>query len=845
MLKRLSLLIALLAVFFVSCDNGGAGNAVQTSSSRIVGITLQMQLQSSAEKVLDISSGTADINNIAYYKYKATPKWTSVDWGTVQGTQSSWTVLDPDDTIWFTQGLWYIEARAYAAGEVLLCEGNITCYIRSGVSSIEIPISRLAGNGELDITIQVPELSDGGNLTLDYKTFGGEISVFSDFDVSRSDNIITFTGTVPVPAGSYVLNFMFGDTNVDFHYGETYVAEVFANMTTTVTGELALGNLVRVGNTIESFNDKDVAISFVCMNEATTYAWYVNGARLQNTDKRFFVYTPAEYGNFNVECRLDDSNQESNIGRAVLHVRKAIEVRLHFENNSVFTLNTFANTISKENLSSYLTSIYEDRWYTKDEDGYGGTADGGVEYTSTALFENDIDLYAHRHYYTVTFDKNYNSDKIILSTDTISGYHGTALGALPNITITRAQSELPPLILDGWATVRDGNIFIDESTLITGNVTYYAKWIEIDTGGQGLPGNDKFRVIFAVFNPNENPPQYHYKPGHGNGSIITTSDRIHNVPGNNKLSIPDGYNDVNGWYRRYEIDDQGNVLLSDKFDMEHDVVTGNMLLYANPVHDSDRRTVTFDTHGGTTISPQTEYRFSQMAAPDPPSKPNRKFMGWYKNDSYTQLWNFNIDYIYEDITLHALWLSEQAHDYLENSSESNDCYIDTGVMPDSSTRIVMEFNYSGNRDVLLAGTSSPAWGIKADHVRRTFDGIYAGNDDIQATGVNYSSNPKKWTIEFSYNYGLRVDGAIFGRPSSSSLSTSNTIRLFKGSGDTYSAVGKCYSVQIYKGTTMVRDFKAYERPNDDNNGGIAGLFDNVTGGFYTSAGNGAFTAGDD
>ena len=841
MLKRLSLLL-LMTVLFVSCDNGGAGNAIQTAGSKTVGVTLQIQVQSSAEKVLSISSGTADINNIAYYEYKATPKWTSVDWNSVQGEQSNWTELDPNDTIWFTQGLWYIEVRAYAAGRVLLCEGNKTCYIRTGISSIEIPISRLAGNGQIDISIQVPELSAGGDLTLDYKTFGGEISIFSNFNSSRSNNIITFTGTVPVPAGSYMLNFRFGDSNVNFNYGETYVAEVFANMTTTVTGELALGNLVRVGSTIESFNDKDVSISFVCMNDATTYAWYVNDVRLQNTDKRFFVYTPTEYGNFNLECRLDDSDQESNIARAVLHVRKAIAVRLHFENNSVLTLNTFADTISKNNLSSYLTSIYEPKWYTAAEDGEGG---GGTEYDSDALFDDDIDLYAHRHYYTVTFDKNYNSDKVILSTDTISGYHGTALGTLPSITITRAQSELPPLVLEGWATVRDGNIFIDESTLLTGNVTYYAKWIEIDTGGQGLPGNDKYRVIFAVFNPDENPPQYHYIPGHGNGSIITTSDYIHNIPGNNKLIIPDGYDDVNGWYRRFEIDGQGNVLLSNKFDTEHDVVTGNMFLYANPVHDSDQRTVTFDTHGGTSISPKTAYRFSQMAAPDPPSRPNRKFMGWYKDDSYTQLWNFNIDYIYDDITLHALWLSEQARDYLENTSESNDCYIDTGVVPDSSTRIVMEFNYSGNRDVLLAGTSSPAWGIKADHVRRTFDGIYVGNDDIQATGVNYSSNPKKWTIEFSYNYGLRVDGAIFGRPSSSSLSTANTIRLFKGSGDTYSAVGKCYSVQIYKGTTMVRDFKAYIKPNDDNNGGIAGMFDNVTGGFYTSAGSGAFEAHDD
>ncbi|MBR0319086.1 MAG: InlB B-repeat-containing protein [Spirochaetia bacterium] len=838
MIKRLSiLLILLMALISVSCDNGGASSAIQTSGSKVVGVTMKLQLQGSQDKVLSITSGTADINNIAYYEYRATPKWTSVDWGSVQGVASVWTVLAQDETLWFTQGLWLIEARAYSAGGTILCEGQITCYISQSISSIEIPIKRLSGSGQIDINITVPELSPtGGNLTLDYRTFAGQTVVFSNFTATRDNHIITYTATIPVDAGSYVLNFMFGDSNVDFIYGETYVAEVFANMTTSVSGDLALGTLVRAGKSVESNADKDETVSFVCLSEADEYHWYVNGTKMQSGDRHFFVFTPTDYNTYTVECRLNDSSASADVGTVVLYVRKAITITLHFENNSVLTVNTYSGVMTKSDLSHYLTSMYEQNWYTAAENGTGG---GGSKYNSNAAFTNDIDLYAHRNYYTVTFNKNNNSSYVSVSPGTIKGYHGTALGSLPSISIT---SNSFTNIFDGWYTTSNSanGVQIDETVLITGNVTYYAKWT---TGSIGTTQTGKYNVVFAVYDHSEVPGYFHWNTRNSIIRVNTNSKISENdVPTIRNLVMPDGYSQVDGWYRSRTYDAEDNALLSNKWDFDNDRVTGHMMLYANPVKDSDKRTISFNTHGGTNINTMTVYRLATADAPAKPTRPGYNFAGWFKDADFKEPWNFATDYVYDNMTLHALWL-QNAHDYLENTSSTDGAYINTGIIPDDNTKVVIAFDYEGDHDVTIAGTGDPAWGIKVFHVRKTFGGVY-GNEEVRATGIDYTTSRIKWNVEFSQVGGFLVNGelySLYGHMESSGTTFTEPICIFKAPSDSTYAIGKCYSVQIYQGAKIVRNLVPYLRADDN----VAGFYDTVSGGFFTSASSTQFTAGDD
>ena len=835
-MKKLSFLFILLVLLslLASCDNGGAENAISSSSGKAVKVSLHMfSADPSAQKTLAITSGTADISNIAYYEYRAIPQWTSEDWNSVKGTQTSWTSLDQDESIWFTQGLWHIEVKAYAIGGIILCEGSLDCYISSQVNSLEIPIRRLVGNGQIDISITVPELSVGGALTLDYSTFGGQTEVFSNFNESRANNVITYTATIQAAAGSYILSFMFGDSNVDFRYGETYVAEVFANMTTSVTGDLALGTLVRAGNTSESYSDKDKAVTFVCLNDADTYAWYVNDVLQQNTDQAFFTYTPTAYNTYTIKCKLNNSDSAANIGTARLIVRTAITIYLHFENDALLEYNTYTNTISKSDLSGYLTSMYVQNWYTAAENGSGG---GGSVYNSNSNFTADTHLYAHRNYYTITFNKNTNNNSVSVSPSTIKGYHGTALGTLPSISISGTSFSN---IFDGWYTDSNANgTKVDASTIITGTTTYYAKWT---TASIGQTENGKYNVVFAVYDHSEVPGYFHWNTRDcivkvNTGSKLKKSD----VPSTNKLVLPNGYSQVDGWYRNREYDAEDNALLSDKWDFDNDVVNSHMILYANPVKDSDKRTISFETYGGSTINSMTVYCHATADAPANPSRAGSKFMGWFKDAQYTQPWHFETDYVYDKMTLHALWLSPDARDYLENTSQASDVCIDTGIVPTDNTRVVITFDYAGDQDVTLVGTESPEWGIHTDHVRKTFVGVY-GNENIRATEVDYNSSRVKRIMEFSANSGFKVDGALYGRPSSSGLSAGGSICIFRAPGDAYSAVGKCYSVQIYSGASLVRNLVPYHHPDS----GVYGLYDTVGGGFYHSSGSSQLVGGND
>ena len=73
------------------------------------------------------------------------------------------------------------------------------------------------------------------------------------------------------------------------------------------------------------------------------------------------------------------------------------------------------------------------------------------------------------NHYTVTFDTNGGSLGAVSSTATIA--YGMAVGALPMPTREGC-------IFSGWWTTPNGGMKVSDMTIVTGNVTYYAHWIE-------------------------------------------------------------------------------------------------------------------------------------------------------------------------------------------------------------------------------------------------------------------------------------------------------------------------------------------------------------------------------
>jgi uncharacterized repeat protein (TIGR02543 family) len=71
----------------------------------------------------------------------------------------------------------------------------------------------------------------------------------------------------------------------------------------------------------------------------------------------------------------------------------------------------------------------------------------------------------------------------------------------------------------------------------------------------------------------------------------------------------------------------------------------------------DPRTITFDTNGGSAVSPQNLYRGEKIAEPQEPVKEDNAFEGWYTdNAEYITKWDFN-DIPKEGMTLYAKWKS--------------------------------------------------------------------------------------------------------------------------------------------------------------------------------------------
>ena len=69
-------------------------------------------------------------------------------------------------------------------------------------------------------------------------------------------------------------------------------------------------------------------------------------------------------------------------------------------------------------------------------------------------------------------------------------------------------------------------------------------------------------------------------------------------------------------------------------------------------------TVTFDSKEGTAVASQTVQCGLTFSKPADPTKADYTFAGWYKDETYTNAWDFDTDVVTGDITLYAKWEAE-------------------------------------------------------------------------------------------------------------------------------------------------------------------------------------------
>jgi len=83
------------------------------------------------------------------------------------------------------------------------------------------------------------------------------------------------------------------------------------------------------------------------------------------------------------------------------------------------------------------------------------------------------------------------------------------------------------------------------------------------------------------------------------------------------------------------------------------------MIGCSTVPDKDIFTITFESNGGSEVSPLKFASGESFNVILPPTKNNFVFTGWHRNESLTDLWLHGVDTVTEDITLYARWMPWQ------------------------------------------------------------------------------------------------------------------------------------------------------------------------------------------
>ncbi|MDR1482897.1 MAG: InlB B-repeat-containing protein, partial [Synergistaceae bacterium] len=127
-------------------------------------------------------------------------------------------------------------------------------------------------------------------------------------------------------------------------------------------------------------------------------------------------------------------------------------------------------------------------------------------------------------------------------------------------------------------------------------------------------------------------------------------------------------------------------------------------------------TVTFDSQGGTSVSPTTGVvSGTTISKPTDPTQEGYIFDGWYKDVAYGTKWDFNSDMVTANITLYAKW---------------------TQVPPPDPTSLPIE---------LLNATGDGSTGVASTAITLTFDKEVTGLTADKITITNGTGSAEKGT----------------------------------------------------------------------------------------------------
>lgn len=204
-----------------------------------------------------------------------------------------------------------------------------------------------------------------------------------------------------------------------------------------------------------------------------------------------------------------------------------------------------------------------------------------------------------------------------------------------------------------------------------------------------------------------------------------------------------------------------------------------------------------------------------------------------------------ISYVTDDMTL-TYSQSIKVRKLLEYIRSTGTQYIDTGVIPKSTTRLVMKLKYND-----ITRRQQHGWGSSGskesffmgiDGTNLEFIASVSNSYKVIYTGISADSNVHIFDIKRG---SQKLDGIEYGAEDTigDTATTGQTLYLFAMHAEWNSIPNDCCDCdvqycKIYDGDTLVRDYIPSADPDD-----VACLYDKVTKAFYYNKGSGLFVAG--
>jgi len=284
---------------------------------------------------------------------------------------------------------------------------------------------------------------------------------------------------------------------------------------------------------------------------------------------------------------------------------------------------------------------------------------------------------------------------------------------------------------------------------------------------------------------------------------------------------------------------------------------GKVILYAQ--WEAKTYTVTFDVGAGATVSPdRIDVTYDSLYGELPvPVKTGYTFLGWYTTRESGELITATTQVtITDNQTLYAHWIANvydvvfnqvlpEEYQEVEYVGSTGAQYILTNIVPTNSTGIYARVSSANvTSDVVYFGSKgeddSRLW------IGNNEDKIYYGwNSNMYSQDVVTADTV--YTIKMNYlNNRIGTLNDEFLRDINADLSETNTYPIAIFGGNSAGTVGYKASINLYgfkitEGLGIAHDFVPCYRKADN----VIGMYDMMTGIFYTNNGTGTFSKGAD